>query len=904
MATSINGKKQHVCIVNVGLYRSGTTTLAKAASELGLKTYGRFPDLPSTQLKRILQNPTEAVKEWWSSEGGGMNDLIDLSCKFDFICDGWVALLPFLPLSALIELDQEARKSNIHLIFVATSRSIEDTVKSELQHWVIHDLERQADLNPDDRAKLEHSLRERARHHKEQVKGLSLTGKLTILPLETKISDTWSKKLSALCDLTTDDWSKALKEVGICNANPWLPIEGILLTMRFESGQAAEDKIRSVTKLLDQIEQDRLCRYLVVFGIDADERSSDAALELIQQLESRVTLNGQMLSLHVVTNPSVPPRQPFAICAAWDAMAVEAWNNGADWVVLLGDDVEIECPYHYRAFYHCFQDVSLKLGVPFGFGAPFWNDRSFPGFPSFPCVGKAHFKMFGSLIPSHRKGHFVNQDLDPYVHHLYLKLGAAPCITEAVLFNGHGGNIGSSDARYERVFSKGWRDFVLTDYHDHVRPYVTEVVDDVTEVVEEYILLDVIVPSYRVRLDYLSSICSLKVPKRIHSNFIIIVDNKEALLRAANQIQELNVLQRADPVMKLSRAERILEEFLSKSGKNNVRVRCNEENLGASASRNRGLDESVAEFVLNLDDDLIPDEDLLIKYGNKLYEIVDDPTVLGLVGLVRFPRKDDLPLHHAAVLMSYLTFMFEIAERDLYTNPAWGVTANILIRRTKIRFDLAYAKTGGGEDVDYAIRVTEELDGGKLLAVPEARVVHPFWPGSVFTLFGHFHSWAIGDSSLFKRFPEHCYWSLPNLPEMALLVVPFFYWLGIWSYFQFILWSIIADFAVDALHVQEFKHRCDVVQGMGKDRALAKRSHLFYFVAYFLANLYVLWLECGRLRGHISRFDVVHGMFRRFDWHIGRLPNAPTNFRMREGWKFSVFLSILVYQVMNSVRYN
>ena len=894
--------------MNVGLYRSGTTTLAEAASELGYKVYRRFPDLTSNQLKRILQNPTEAVQEWWSSEEGGISEFIDLTSKYHFICDGWIALLPFLPISALKELDQEARKSNIHLRFVATSRNIEETVKSELQHWVIHDLERQADLNPDDRAKLEQSLRERARQHKELVQGISSTGKITILPLEIKISDTWSTKLSALSDFTADDWSKALQKVGVCNANPSLPIEGILLTMRFESGQAAVDKIRSVTKLLNQIEQDSLCRYLVVLGIDADERSSDAALKLIHQLESRVTLKGQMLSLHVVSNPSVSPGQPFAICAAWDAMAVEAWSHGAGWVVLLGDDVEVECSYHYRAFYRSFQDISTRLGVPFGFGAPFWNDRSFPGFPSFPCVGKAHFEIFGSLIPSHRKGNFVNQDLDPYIHHLYLKIGAAPCATEAVLFNGHGGHIGSSNARYERVFSKGWRDFVLEDYRDHVRPYFPKVVEEylpyVPKVVEEYILLDVIVPSYRVRLDYLSSICSLKVPKRIHSNFIIIVDNKEALLRAANEIQELNGLHRADPAMKLSQAERVLEEFLSKTGNNNVRVRCNEENLGASASRNRGLDESVAEFVLNLDDDLVPDEDLLMQYGNKLFEIVDDPTVVGLVGLVRFPRKDDLPLHHAAVLMSYLTFMFEIAERDLYANPAWGVTANILFRRTKIRFDLAYAKTGGGEDVDFAIRVTEELNGGKLLAVPEARVVHPFWPGSVFTLFGHFHSWAIGDGSLFKRFPEHCYWSFPNLPEIGLLALPFCYWIGIWKYIQFILWSILVDFAVDAVHLQEYKHRCDVVQGMGNDRAHARRSHVFYFVAHFLANLYVLWLEWGRLRGHVIRLDVVYGMYRRFDWHIGRLPNSRSNFRKREGWKFGLFLSILAFQVMNSVRYN
>ena len=64
--------------------------------------------------------------------------------------------------------------------------------------------------------------------------------------------------------------------------------------------------------------------------------------------------------------------------------------------------------------------------------------------------------------------------------------------------------------------------------------------------------------------------------------------------------------------------------------------------------------------------------DLLVQYGRRL-QTIDDDTV-ELVGLVRFPRSPTLPLRHAAVLMSYLTFMFEIAEtRD---HPAWGVTCS------------------------------------------------------------------------------------------------------------------------------------------------------------------------------------------------------------------------------------
>ena len=720
----------------------------------------------------------------------------------------------------------------------------------------------------------------RAIQHQRQVKHLCSSKLVTLLPLSDKIQDTWPDILSSVTDTSAVSWSKALKDVGVCNSNPCLPIAGILVTMRLQRKDNQDEATSSIKRLLREIEQDQLCHYLLVLGIDADERNSDAASMVMQHLNEHIRSTPQMHSYHIVTNSPRQSHEPFAICRVWDEMAVKAWSHGADWVMLLGDDVEITSPFHHRAFYRSFLDISSRINVPFGFGCPFWNDISFPGFPTFPCVGKIHYKIFGGLIPKSRRESFVNQDLDPYLHHMYLKLGATPCVTDAILRNGVGGNIGSSKARYSRIPALGWRNFVLDDYRSNLLPFVPEKTP-------ELITLDVVVPSYRVRLDYLRSICHLKVPAMLRTHFIIIIDNTDALLRAARDLTDENDVT-------LAQAEEILERHLAMSG-NIVRVRCNASNLGASASRNRGIDESAAEFILNLDDDLIPDEDLLEQYGRKLSQI--DDSVAGLVGLVRFPRTPDMPLRHAAVLMSYLTFMFEIAEQkdNMYT-PAWGVTANILFRRTHIRFDKIYAKTGGGEDVDYSLRVTEACNGGKLLAVPEARVVHPFWPGSVFTLASHFHNWAIGDGALFQRFPEHTYWSFPNLPETILLItLPLCYlWMQMdyWQYFQFVLLSTAADFAVDFV-CDDYQHRISVVQGMGKDRVTEKRGHLFYFFAHILANLFILGLECGRLRGHITRRNFSHGPFRRFDWHIGRLPNAPTNFRQREARKFCFFVAIL-----------
>lgn len=60
----------------------------------------------------------------------------------------------------------------------------------------------------------------------------------------------------------------------------------------------------------------------------------------------------------------------------------------------------------------------------------------------------------------------------------------------------------------------------------------------------------------------------------------------------------------------------------------------------------------------------------------------------------------------------------------MYQSPAWGVTANILVKRLPgLRFDTTYAKAGGGEDVDFCLRILE-TGGGRLMAAPAAMVTH------------------------------------------------------------------------------------------------------------------------------------------------------------------------------------
>jgi glycosyltransferase involved in cell wall biosynthesis len=816
----------HCCFVNLGLFRSGTTTLATAAESLKLLVHREFPELSAQDHKRFLYDPANLVSEWWF-EKGGLEAMLNMIKRRHFLCDGWVAIIAFLPPEALLELKIKA--DGVKIVYLATIRDIEETVQSELQHWTIHDLERKACLSPTEREELEQALRFRAEKHRERLVELSKQNgvvHLHLLPLDEV--EQWPSLLSSIegTGFDREQWDMALRKAGKQNANPPLPVEGILLTLRLGKGMGFQKALESVNRLLEGIEKDSLCRYLVVFGIDQDEIETEQA----GQLETIVDQRPRVARCIVIENEGRSSDEPFKICRVWHQMAEVAFRDRAgwtaDWVVLLGDDITVHSGYHYRATYRAFHDISRRLKCPFGFGCPWWEDLTFPGFPTFPVIGKEHFNIFGGLIPSHRLDSFVNQDLDPYLQRLYLNYGAAPMI-DAKLSNHRGGS-DDFPARYDRVPALGWREWVGDDVAPISR-YLLHETGDIPHIV----VLDIVVPSYRIDLEYLTRICSIPVPHYFRTCFIIIVDNPDLLVVRASGVEEK---ENSPCAKKIDQASRWLEHHLVSSSKsanycgNNVRVRCNPSNLGASASRNRGLDESAAEYILFLDDDVVPDTAILEKYGEKLQELPDD--VCGLVGLVQFPRSRDLSLKHAAVLMSYLTFMFEIASNPMYIKPAWGVTANILFRRSPIRFDTDYAKTGGGEDVDFCLRCCQE-SGGSLLAAPHAVVHHPFWKGSVLSLSNHFFNWANGDSALFSRFPIHTYRSFPNAVETFVVMIPLWLSCTLYQTVTAILSFLIADVLVDMSKATEFCYRCSVLK--------YPRPTAFYVIAhilFFFMNLF------------------------------------------------------------------
>lgn len=870
----------HHCIVNLGLFRTGTTTLARAAEELGLTVFRAFPHINDELHREFILNPEKRIRKWWQEENGS-NSFLETIAQYNMVCDGWAGLLILLPREELINVYFEALSRNIKLCFVATTRPTDSMIASELHHWVRNNLAEKASLTYQENCDLEFMLYSRANAHDQALRAFSkcipdiqLLPKdvLLLLPLK-EIETSWPCTL-ARWGFSETSWSAALQSTGIQNFSPPLPIEGVLLTFRIGDFQSL---MKNISRLIRNIEEDSICQYLIVIALDHDEADSLNADDLIKYIKNNSRAKDVILLVNPTQNQMV-----FPICQVWHRMAEAAWSRGASWVMLLGDDVVIHCPFHYRAIYRAFLQLSEDLSCPFGFGCPWFNDITFPGFPTFPIVGRAHLNIFGGLIPKHRSEGFCNQDLDPYLQRLYLKFGASPLLKDVKLSNTRGGSNG--DVRYEQIYAVGWRDWVLDDV-DAIETYIQH---RSLKAVEPRTLVDVIVPSYRLNLGVLEKICTLRVPQCWRTQFIIIVDNPDLLIQKVTEISA--VPSSTDISQSLVLASSQLEKYLSAKSVtstydgNNVRVRTNAINSGASASRNRGLDESAAEYVLFLDDDVVPEANLLEAYEKYLsfYKTPEDKKfLLGLVGLVKFPRSPKLPLKHASVLMSYLTFMFEIASNPIYKQPAWGVTANLLVKRVPgMRFDTAYAKTGGGEDVDFCLR----MEGGHLKAAPSAVVYHPFWDGSILHLFSHFYQWAVGDSALFSRFPTLVYHSYPNAAEILLLMILPMALLFSWSAKLFVLIAILViacDVAVDLTNLQEFHHRCELLE---------YPFPLWYCVsAHILANLYVIVLEIGRLWGHCHRGQLGH-ITKRFDWHCGQLPASPEKFRQKEFWKFTAFV--------------
>lgn len=187
--------------------------------------------------------------------------------------------------------------------------------------------------------------------------------------------------------------------------------------------------------------------------------------------------------------------------------------------------------------------------------------------------------------------------------------------------------------------------------------------------------------------------------------------------------------------------------------------------VGAHAARNTGLEGGSSDYVLFMDDDVIPSPDILLHYRDA---IKASPSSIGFIGLVRFPKPTN-SFEKGVVASDILTFFDTARTRNEFT---WGVTANLMVRRDAvgpIRFSTEFPRHGGGEDIDFCLRIVQKTEG-IFRTAPEALVDHAWWQRGG-RQYRRFARWAYGDSRLPGLHKRYKYWNFPNMVEAAAMGV-------------------------------------------------------------------------------------------------------------------------------------
>lgn len=248
--------------------------------------------------------------------------------------------------------------------------------------------------------------------------------------------------------------------------------------------------------------------------------------------------------------------------------------------------------------------------------------------------------------------------------------------------------------------------------------------------------IDIIIPSYRLNIDFLIPILSLKKPHEWKVKCIIIADNPKIIL------------------------PKELDTFIEDG---TLTVISNPKNLGAPESRNKGIEIAENDWLLFFDDDIIPNDDILFYYINAIQ--YSNP-IQGFVGVTKFPESVN-SFTKGVVASDILTF-FSLAED--YEEMSWGATANLVIKREAIgslRFSKNFPKFGGGEDIDLCLNVMSKVHH-KFKTIPDAIVHHPWWDNRT-VAYKRFFRWAFGDSQLPKLHPKYRYFNFPNVIESLFI---------------------------------------------------------------------------------------------------------------------------------------
>ena len=251
--------------------------------------------------------------------------------------------------------------------------------------------------------------------------------------------------------------------------------------------------------------------------------------------------------------------------------------------------------------------------------------------------------------------------------------------------------------------------------------------------------IDIIVPSFRLIENIILQIVELPRPDGYALQYYIVADDPNAAIPA--RIRELQ-----------------------KSGR--IHFIQNTINEGPSAARNKGIAAGDAKWILLLDDDILPDPQLLLAYA---MAIEQHPDAIGFVGPCIFPAAFNATTQALRINGSVGHF-----EAPLNTDALrWAPTANVMLNREKMDdhwFDPAFR---AGEDIDFLVRNSLRF-GEKYICVPGAVVRHPWWNNGQGQTKRQFQ-YGLGASQIAAKIPirEYTYRDFTNTSETILLWILF-----------------------------------------------------------------------------------------------------------------------------------
>ena len=600
--------------------------------------------------------------------------------------------------------------------------------------------------------------------------------------------------------------------------------------------------LRSFAKSLSETASvEQLLKTECVVGIDVDDPvfSNQNARQKIRQILPCTVLF-----------VDIQPENYGRVCKIWNQLARHARN---DFVVLLGDDIVLLDNGWQQRVVHKFHSISQSTGLPFGAACVALRDMTFPGFPTFPVMHRWHIKKFGTLIPKQ----FINQGADLF--ELYSRFRAAAFEVTCRLENTIGGD---NDARYKK-HEINWRGQILRLSIQHLREFVGGTTST-------GICIDIVVPSYRINNSkLLHRIASLRATTDAYVRFWIVVDNP--LPKHVLDVQEL--------------ANKLNDEQLEKDGNYFVNVLSYGENRGASHARNIGYNYSTADWVLFLDDDVVPDDHILDAYIGAMSRYPDAKV---LVGLTELPEC----CNRWTEMLRTCNIMFFYGVAQSMTHPPWGVTANLMVRGSRhnptIQFKNLYPKTGGGEDVDFVLQFKQWYQSSNSFAgstsktvvgVPGAKAQHPWWCNGN-PCFGQINGWAWGDSLCIREWPQKTFLVLPNWIECLVFgVVPFTCFSGRYAL------GLKMIFAIAGL-----EHFFRTVRYFRSARTVVGPHASFLRIAWvaFGAGTVPSAQEIVRVWAVARRLSLF-SLCRRFDWNDGQQPKFKLDVQFGSFLRFAAF---------------